>query len=85
MYLILDSNTLIKGIKIANIEIKLIQFANVTTLILDGSSGSLQAVLNTVEVLGLKVNTEKTQIVWIGKKRGSEEKLNITELGGNRL
>ena len=39
--------------------------------------------LLTLEVFGtysgLRMNTEKTQIVWIGKKRGSKEKLNITE------
>ena len=52
-------------------------------LILDGTIESLQAALNTLEIFGtfsgfleifgtfsgLKVNKDKTQIAWIGKKR----------------
>ena len=81
MYLMLDSNEQLKGIQVNQDEVKLTQFADDTTLILDGSCGSLQAALNTLEVFGnlsgLKINTDKTQIVWIGKKRGSKEKLNV--------
>ena len=43
---------------------KLMQFADDTTLILDGSVNSLQAALNILELFGdisgLKINTEKT-------------------------
>ena len=63
-------------------EIKLTQFADDTTLILDGTS-SLQATLNTLEIFGtlsgLRMNTEKTQIVWIGKKKHCKDKLNVTK------
>ena len=49
------------------------QFADDTTLILDGTTNSLGAALNILEIFGsisgIKVNTEKTQIVWIGKKK----------------
>ena len=62
----------IKGISLNNTEIKMSQYADDTTLILDGSRQSLMAALNTLEtyvvISGLLVNTDKTQIVWIGKK-----------------
>ena len=70
---LIKNNNSIQGIKIEDEEIKLTQFADDTTLILNGSSESLQAALNTLEIFGsysgLKVNTDKTQIVWIGKKK----------------
>ena len=51
-------------------EFKLTQFANDTTLILDGTLNSLQASLNTLEVYGsisgLKINSDKTKLIWIG-------------------
>ena len=57
-------NKEIKGIVINNMEIKLIQFADDTTISLDGSKNLLQASLNTLEIYGtlsgLKVNVEKT-------------------------
>ena len=55
------------------------QFADDTTLILDGITNSLEAALNILEIFGsisgLKVNTEKTQIVWIGKKKTLKKKI----------
>ena len=49
---------------------------------LDGSLGSLQAALNVLEIFGtlsgLKINTNKTKLVWIGRKRYSRDKLNIS-------
>ena len=48
-------------------------------MILDGQAVSLHAALNTLEIYGtvsgLKVNTDKTQIVWIGKKKHAKEKI----------
>ena len=62
-------------------EIKITQFADDTTLILNGDHGPLKSALNTLEIFGnysgLVVNTDKTQAVWIGKKRNSKTKLNI--------
>ena len=76
----------ITGITFNNVEIKLSQYADDTTLVLDGSRRSLMAALNTLEtyvaISGLLVNTDKTQIVWIGKKRHSKEKI---ETGKNLI
>ena len=42
-----------------------------------------KAALNTLEIfgnfLGLKMNTDKTQIVWIDKKRACKDKLEVTQ------
>ena len=74
-------NDKIKGIKLQK-EIKLCQFADDTTLILDGSRESLVASLNTIEIFGsysgLKMNTTKTKLIWIGRKKYSKEKINIS-------
>ena len=44
-----------------------------TTLILDGTKGSLQAALNILELFGnlsgLKMNADKTKLIWIGSKK----------------
>ena len=66
----------IKGFETNGIEHRLRQYADDTTLILDGSDGSF---LRAVEVLDrfhmiseLKVNFEKTKVLWVGseKERG---------------
>ena len=48
-------------------------------MILDGSEQSLQASLNTLEVFGsisgLKINSDKTKVIWIGRKKMCKEKL----------
>ena len=60
-----------KGIYVNGIEHKIMQFANGTTLILDGSKDSLIAALNVLEsfgsISGRWINTEKTKLIWIGK------------------
>ena len=60
------------GITIKGKEFKLTQFADDTTLLLDGSERFLQSALNTLE-------KEKTKIVLIGKKRNSKIKLSIAQ------
>ena len=49
---------------------------------LDGSQQSLQAALNTLEIFGnmsgLRMNKDKTKMIWIGRKRFCREKLNIS-------
>ena len=49
----------------------------------NGSQQSLQAALNTVEIFGnfsgLKMNKEKTKVIWIGRKKHSKDKLQISE------
>ena len=55
-------NESIRGISFNNAEIKLSQYADDTTLVLDGSKRSLMAALNTLEtygaISGLLVNTD---------------------------
>ena len=76
----ININNKIKGIKIEGKEyIKLSQFADDTTMLLDGSQESLHASLNTIEIFGtysgLKMNKEKTKLIWIGRKKYSKDKL----------
>ena len=70
-------NNNIKGIHINNCSYKISQFADDTTIYLDGSKDSLLAALNTLEIYGclsgLVVNTDKTKLVWLGKKKHSKD------------
>ena len=80
--LLLLLNQDIVGIKLFSYEFKLTQFADDTTLILDGTQRSLQADLNTLEIYGnfsgLKMNKEKTKVIWIGRKKNSKDKLKVS-------
>ena len=62
--LMIIHNESIRGISFNNADIKLSQYANDTTLVLDGSKLSLMAALNMLEtygaITGLLVNTENT-------------------------
>ena len=64
------SNKKIKGITVKETEIKISQYADDTTLVLDGSKSSLSA---TLETSGLRLNNKKTEALWIGSCKGSEE------------
>ena len=72
-------NDKITGIHVGNCSYKIKQFADDTTLFLDGSKNSLLAALNTVEIFGtisgLFVNRDKTRLVWLGKKRHLRDKI----------
>lgn len=78
--LMLKENKDIKGIKIANIEYKLFQFADDTSLFLDGLEKSLNESIKTLNTYanmsGLKVNDSKTRAIWIGSKKFSGETFN---------
>ena len=67
------ANTTIKGITVNNTEIKISQYADDTTLILNGNQESLSAALNTIEnfgnVSGLRLNDKKTEALWIGQEK----------------
>ena len=71
------NNMNIRGIKINNFEFKLSQYADDTSAILDGSESSLNETLNELSwfanISGLKVNFDKTQVVWIGRKKYSTD------------
>ena len=83
LYLMIMNDKNIKGFMIRQKEIKITQFADDTTIILNGTEDSLQVALNILEIFGnisgLRVNTEKTQIVWIGKKKGVKDKLKVNK------
>ena len=63
----------IKGIYVNGVEIKLSQYADDTTLILDGSHESLLSSLAMLEdfskVSGLRLNDKKTEALWIGARK----------------
>ena len=65
-------NNNIKGIHINNCSHKISQFAEDTTIFLDGSKDSLLAALNTLEIYGclsgLVVNMDRTKLVWVRRK-----------------
>ena len=77
--ILIDQDEKVKGLKIANKEIKIVQFADDTTIFLDGSENSLRHTLNILEIYGnysgLKMNKEKSELVWIGKEKNSQKKL----------
>lgn len=60
----------IRGINIGNVECKLSQYADDTTMILDGSELSLSRTLllldNFAISSGLKIKYEKTEALWMG-------------------
>ncbi|KAL9978135.1 hypothetical protein ACROYT_G015622 [Oculina patagonica] len=66
----------IKGFETNEVEHKLSQYADDTTLILDGSEGSFLravAVLDGFHIIsGLKVNYEKTKVLWVGSAKERE-------------
>ena len=69
----------VKAITVGSTECQLSQYADDTTLILDGTQKSLErsfkfaALENFGEVSGLRVNCEKTEALWIGSKKGSNQ------------
>ena len=77
--LLVEACDSIKGLKINKRYVKITQFADDTTLFLDDSEISLQLALNVLEIFGiysgLKVNKEKTQLIWIGSKKGNTRKM----------
>ena len=65
----------IKGIKVFGQEIKISQYADDTTVTLDGSNeaftSSLQVLDDFRKISGLKLNDKKTEILWIAANKGS--------------
>ena len=68
-------NKNIKGINVKETEFKISQFADDTSVFLDGSDASMNETLIELawfaNVSGLNVNFEKTQVIWIGKNKYS--------------
>ena len=77
--LMIRKNQNIKGIKIRDTEYLVSQYADDTSLTLEPSERSLE---NTLKILkfyadasGLRVNMEKTKVIWFGSQKGSDNKL----------
>ena len=72
-------NPKIKGIKVLHSEHEISQFADDTSVILDGSEESLNETLLELEwfkkISGTKINFSKTQVIWIGSKQYSSDRL----------
>ena len=75
--ILIKQNHDIKGIVINDKEHKISQYADDTSLALDGSAKSLHSALDTLEryanFSGLKINSSKTKLIWIGSKKFSAE------------
>ena len=72
-------NENIRGIQIRDLDFKITQYADDTTLILDGSEKSLQNAMSTLnkfrDMSGLKINNDKTVAVWIGSFKNRNTKI----------
>jgi len=73
---LIRNNPRIKGIKIGGKDYIVSQYADDTSLTLDGTTESLK---NTMLVLkfygrisGLNINTDKTKVIWIGSRKNSQ-------------
>ena len=79
---LIRKNKNIKGIAVDNIECKISQYADDSTIILDGSNESLLQTLNILELFkqlsGLKINEDKTNVIYIGSLRYMRPNRNIT-------
>ena len=73
--LMLRNNRMIKGITLNHKENLLTQFADDTTLSLDGTEQSFTEAIKTIskfaEMSGLKMNRQKTQVIFIGSLKNS--------------
>ena len=72
------NNKLIKGIQIGNQEFKMSMYADDTTCFLNGDSESITNLFNTLDSFskfsGCKVNILKSEGIWLGSLKGSQEK-----------
>ena len=74
---VIRKNRKIEGIFVNGEEFKVSQFADDTSIFLDGSSESLNNTLEEfadrfAKISGLKINYDKTQLIWIGSKKHSQ-------------
>ena len=77
--IMIRSNDRIGGIKRWRKCYKISQYADDTSLYLDGKESSLREVLSILDsfyfLSGLKMNAEKTKLIWIGALEGSKSEL----------
>ncbi|GFR75484.1 reverse transcriptase-like protein [Elysia marginata] len=71
-------NVHVRGYKVNEMEFKISQYADDTTLFLDGSEESFTQCIGLLDEYksysGLKMNAEKTKVMWFGCPRPSETK-----------
>ena len=74
--IMIRQNKEIKGITINNEEHKISQFADDTEFILEGDRQSFETSFKILDMFssisGLKINSDKTSIVWLGSMKNSE-------------
>ena len=74
--IMLRSNSNIKGIRIDGKEYKISQYADDTTLTLDGTTESLHSTMKVLKfygsISGLHINVDKTKVIWFGSRKNSE-------------
>ena len=74
--ILIRNNVNIKGIKIGNEQFLITQYADDTSLLLDGSEKSLVHSLRVLKlyasISSLRMNTDKTKVGWFGSRRGNE-------------
>ena len=72
----------IRGITIKDTDIKLSQYADDTTLVLDGSEESLKESIELLDSFsrasGLRLNSKKKEALWIGSKANAPLKVPLT-------
>ena len=75
---LIRNNKDIKGIKVIDTTFVISQYADDTTMILDGSKTSLETCIQVLklyeDISGLCMNVEKTKLIWIGSEKNSEVK-----------
>ena len=73
----------VKGVQIYGKECKVSQYADDTTLILNGSLSSVERSFSLLDAFalmsGLKVNYTKTEALWIGTNKNRTDKLLIKQ------
>ena len=71
--ILIRKNKDIKGIIIDGEEYKISQYADDTSILLDGSHTSMDGIIRVLDyftiISGLKINILKTKMVWIGSKK----------------
>ena len=75
--IMIKGNENIKGINIKNIQYLISQFADDTTLMLDGTEKSFKEAMRILDMFarysGLNLNYTKTKAIWIGSKKFSKD------------
>lgn len=74
--ILIRKNPKIKGIRINGTDYTVSQYADDTSLTLNGSEESLSNTLQTLKfygrISGLNINTEKTKVIWFGSCKNSQ-------------